>query len=198
MQVRVAWGIEIAELASMTRGEIERVKAFVSRRIDRFRPSYGRHVIEVPRQSVFLGTTNADTYLKDETGGRRSWPVRCGKIDVAAATRDRDQLWAEAVALYHAGEPWWLTTPGDVELATAEQGARYVDDAWAKPIAAYLAERTDTSIGEVLQEALSLEPSFWGQSEQNRVARCLRVLGWERYRGPRPQREWKYRRVSPE
>jgi predicted P-loop ATPase len=59
MQVRVAWGIEIAELASMTRAEIERVKAFITRKVDRFRPSYGRRVIEVPRQSVFIGSPTA-------------------------------------------------------------------------------------------------------------------------------------------
>src|SRR6516165_10953905 len=66
MQVRAAWCVEVAELAAMTRGEIERVKAFVTRQVDRFRPSYGRRVIEVPRQSVFIGSTNADSYLKDE------------------------------------------------------------------------------------------------------------------------------------
>ena len=89
MQVRVAWGIEVAELAAMTRGEIERVKAFITRKVDRFRPSYGRRVIEVPRQSVFWGSTNADTYLKDETGGRRFWPIRCNGIDVQAIKQDR-------------------------------------------------------------------------------------------------------------
>jgi hypothetical protein len=29
MQVRGSWGIEVAELSSMTRSEIERVKAFI-------------------------------------------------------------------------------------------------------------------------------------------------------------------------
>jgi len=196
MQVRVAWGIEIAELASMTRGEIERVKAFVSRRVDRFRPSYGRHVIQVERQSVFIGTTNADAYLKDETGARRSWPVKCGNIDLAGVARDRDQLWAEAVSLYRGGEPWWLADATDVALASAEQSARYVDDAWAGPMAAYLEGRADTSVGEILHEALDLLLGSWGQPEQNRVARCLRVLRWERYRGPRPKREWRYRHAS--
>src|SRR5262249_23113654 len=109
MQVRVAWGIEIAELASMTRGEIERVKAFITRKVDRFRPSYGRRVIEVPRQSVFIiGSTNSDAYLKDETGGRRFWPIPCGNIDLKAIERDRKQLWAEAVVQFNAGTPWWI------------------------------------------------------------------------------------------
>src|SRR5262249_44718291 len=116
MQVRVAWGIEIAELASMSRPEIERVKAFITRKVDRFRPAYGRHVIEAQRQSIFIGSTNADTYLKDETGGRRFWPIKCGKIDLKALERDKDQLWAEAVALYGKGVGWWLT---DAEIIGA-------------------------------------------------------------------------------
>jgi predicted P-loop ATPase len=120
MQVRVAWGIEIAELASMTRGEIERVKAFITRKVDRFRPSYARRVIEVPRQSIFIGSTNSDAYLKDETGGRRFWPIRCGAtIDLKAIERDRDHLWAEAVAQFNAGTPWWIADADMIGLVRA-------------------------------------------------------------------------------
>jgi predicted P-loop ATPase len=100
MQLSGVWCIELAELSSMTRSEIERVKAFISRRADRFRPSYGRNVIEVPRQAVFVGTTNSDSYLRDETGGRRFLPVRCESIKPALIWRDRDQLWSEAVTLH--------------------------------------------------------------------------------------------------
>ena len=197
MQVRVAWGIEIAELASMTRGEIERVKAFITRKVDRFRPSYGRRVIEVPRQSVFIGSTNSDAYLKDETGGRRFWPIRCGgNIDLKAIERDRDQLWAEAVAQFNAGTPWWITDTEIIGLVRDEQAARYVDDPWQEPIAKFLRSQTDVSVGDVLSNLL-IERGRWTQADQNRVARCLKVLGWERYRGPRPLREWRYRRVAP-
>jgi predicted P-loop ATPase len=197
MQVRVAWGIEIAELASMTRGEIERVKAFITRKVDRFRPSYGRRVIEVPRQSVFIGSTNSDAYLKDETGGRRFWPIRCGgTIDLKAIEHDRDQLWAEAVAQFKASTPWWIADTDTVGLVRDEQAARYVDDPWHEPIANFARSRTDVSIGEVLSNLL-IERGRWTQSDQNRVARCLKVLGWERYRGPRPLRAWRYRRVGP-
>ena len=181
MQVRVAWGIEIAELASMTRGEIERVKAFITRKVDRFRPSYGRRVIEVPRQSVFIGSTNSDAYLKDETGGRRFWPIRCGgNIDLKAIERDRDQLWAEAVVQFNAGTPWWIADTDMIGLVRDEQAARYVDDPWQEPIAKFLRSQTDVSIGEVLSNLL-IERGRWTQADQNRVARCLKVLGWERY-----------------
>ena len=100
MQLRGAWGVEVSELDAMSRGEISRVKAFTSRTTDRFRPPYGARVIESPRSCVFWGTTNAEGYLKDETGGRRFWPVKVGKINIEALERDRDQLWAEARALF--------------------------------------------------------------------------------------------------
>jgi predicted P-loop ATPase len=135
MQVRVAWGIEIAELASMNRGEIERVKAFITRKVDRFRPSYGRRVLEVPRQSIFIGSTNTDAYLKDETGGRRFWPIRCGNIDLEGIEHDRNQLWAEAVVQFIAGAPWWIADNDIISLVRDEQAARYVDDPWQEPIA---------------------------------------------------------------
>ena len=196
MQVRVAWGIEIAELASMTRGEIERVKAFITRKVDRFRPSYGRRVIEVPRQSVFIGSTNSEAYLKDETGGRRFWPIRSGNIDLKAIERDRGQLWAQAVRQFKAGSPWWITDTEIAGLVRDEQAARYVDDPWQEPIAKFLRSQTDVSVGDVLSNLL-IERARWTQADQNRAARCLKVLGWERYRGPRPLREWRYRRAAP-
>ena len=107
--LRGKWIIELAELSAMKRGDIERTKAFMSRAIDHYRPSYGRRSQDFPRQCVFAGTTNADTYLGDETGNRRFWPVKVGHIDLAGLREVRDQLWAEAVAAFKAGEKWWLT-----------------------------------------------------------------------------------------
>jgi predicted P-loop ATPase len=196
MQVRAAWGIEVAELSAMTRGEIERVKAFITRSVDRFRPSYGRRVIEVPRQAVFIGSTNALEYLKDETGGRRFWPIKCGVIDHDAMERDRDQLWAEAVALFNSGEPWWFTDAESVSQACEQQNARYQDDPWQAEIAKYCASVSDASISEIL-EMLGVERARWTQGDQNRVARCLRQLGWERYRVSAPPRPWRYHLTRP-
>ena len=94
----------------------------MSRSSDRFRPPYGRRLIESPRQCVFAGTVNHHDYLKDDSGGRRFWPVQCGRIDVGRLEQDRDQLWAEAKAKYAGGAIWWLETAELVEAAEQQTG----------------------------------------------------------------------------
>ena len=92
MQTRGVWGIEVSELDAMSRMEVSRIKSFITRTTDRFRPPYGSRIIESPRSCVFWGTTNSDGYLKDETGGRRFWPIKVGKIKVDLIQQMRDQL----------------------------------------------------------------------------------------------------------
>ena len=95
--------MEIGELQSMTRSEIGDVKAFLSRKEDTVRLAYAHNPQTIPRQCIFIGTTNLDEYLKDETGGRRFWPVRVliEEIDTDRFEANIDQIWAEAVALHN-------------------------------------------------------------------------------------------------
>ena len=101
--LRGRWIVEAAELSGMRRADIEHLKAFLSRQVDRARLAYGHIVSEVARQSLIVGTTNSTEYLRDQTGNRRFWPVRCKQFDIAALRRDRDQLWAEAAAREASG-----------------------------------------------------------------------------------------------
>lgn len=132
--MRGKWLCEIPEVDQLidSRHESE-LKALLSRRSDNYRPSYARKSSDFPRELVFSGTTNKSDYLRDATGNRRYWIVRCGdSIDPAAIARERDQLWAQALAEYEAGLQarlagdtgvcvWWLTNDeGDV---AAEQAA---------------------------------------------------------------------------
>jgi predicted P-loop ATPase len=181
-QVQGVWCIEVSELDAMTRGEVSKIKAFTSRRTDRFRPAYGRRVEEYPRQCVFWGTTNSSAYLKDETGGRRSWPVKCGVLDIGGLREVRDQLWAEANQLYgNKDVVWWIVNPNTAKAAEAEQAERYQGDPWDDQVMKYIALLPSITISEILVRALDMEISRQGQVEQNRVARILRANGWERY-----------------
>jgi predicted P-loop ATPase len=196
LQTRGVWGIEIGELDAMSRSEVSKVKAFVSRTTDRYRPPYGSRVIEVPRGCSFWGTTNQDHYLKDETGNRRYLPVTVGEIDIAGLTDDRDLLWAEAVTAFKAGEDWWITDKEILAEAANQQRDRYAGDAWDGKISSFIASRNQVTVAEVLRDCLYLEVSRWGQTEQNRIARSLRSMGWERkQRRSSDGRDWVYRRV---
>ena len=111
MQTRGVWGIEVSELDAMSRMEVSRIKSFITRTTDRFRPPYGSRIIESPRSCVFWGTTNSDGYLKDETGGRRFWPVKIGKINVDLL-RDCAISYGLRQSSYTCQVPWWLTKKG--------------------------------------------------------------------------------------
>lgn len=195
--IRGKWIVELPELDSFNRAESSASKAFFSQFVDRYRASYGRRPADVARQCVFAGTVNHEVYLKDDTGNRRYWPVLCRKVDLDGLRRDRDQLWAEAVHRFKAGEPW-APAPGQIELFEAEQEQRFVGDAWEPVIRKKLKEMNaeSTSTDEVLADCLHLDKSKWTRTEQTRVGSILRRMGWQRRRGPNGVREWRYYRPS--
>ena len=191
--LRGLWVVEMAELDSLSRSEVSTAKAFITRREDRYRAAYARCTATHPRRCVFAGSTNEAVFLRDSTGNRRFWPVSVRRADADALARDRDQIWAEAVHLYRAGEPWWITeTALEADIYDAQE-ERMAADAWEPIIAEWLEGEANQQggecrieIGDVLQRALSIPKSDWRQPDQNRVAKVLQRLGWGRKQFRRP------------
>ena len=177
MVLRGKWILEFAELDALGRVEASRIKQHISAPYDTYRPPYGRRTITVPRQGVFAATCNPLQYLKDETGGRRFWPIRVGKIQLEALRRDRDQLWAEALALYHQGEQTWATT--DMTYLTDAQEARYQTDPWEELITPFAMNHPHVTINDIMTEVLMIERSRRTQAEKNRISKILNRLGFK-------------------
>jgi predicted P-loop ATPase len=195
--MRGKWFIELAELDSFNKAESEAAKQFFGQYIDRFRNFYGKRASDVPRQQVFTGTTNKiNGYLKDETGNRRYWPVAVFEIMLDLLREIRDQLWAEAVEAFKAGEAFW-ETPADVDIFREAQDARFIEDSYTELIANGLLGKSVTSVTDVLQDILKLDVAKWTMPEQQRVGRSMTRLGWIRKRDSGGKRDWKYHRPAP-
>lgn len=184
--IRGKWIIELGELDSFNKAESTKAKQFFSASIDTYRESYGRRTMDVPRQCVFVGTTNQDEYLKDATGNRRYWPVACTKVELEQLRQVRDQLWAEAMFCYLAGDIWWVVRD-EAPLFAEAQEERFVVDEWEGPILTWLEESQigETATGsEILTGALKLDYGHWGKPEQMRVGAIMHRLGWRKRRLP--------------
>jgi predicted P-loop ATPase len=180
------WLIEVAEMSALDKADAAALKAFITRTTERYRPSYGRKEVIEERQCAFVGTTNKEAYLRDETGGRRFWPAKAGKIDIAALARDRDQLFAEAVHLYRQGARWWPDADFEHDHIVPQQEARYEADAWEQAIAQWLQEHLKGAKPEpvtvllVARKALYLDTPKIGTADQRRIAAALERLGGQR------------------
>lgn len=178
MEMQGVWGLEIQEMHRFSAAETNAVKKFLTRQTDRFRPPYGRSVIEAPRRVVLCGTINPEgnAYLRDPTGARRFWPMTVGRIDVDKIARDRDQLWAEAVALFKDGTPWWVQQD-EQEAVEVEQEKRTDVDVWVDLIAPMLRGQFRIYQHDIFKE-LGIPNKDVDWRHASRVGRIMKKLGW--------------------
>lgn len=181
-QLYGVWIYEVAELSALRVRDAETVKAFLTARVDRYRPAYARNMIRIERQVVFVGTTNESEFLDDPTGARRFWPVEVGTIDLAALEADRDQLWAEAVELYEAeGESArWHLTEEEVQMMADRHALHGRTDSWKDLLSDYMmryGKGEGVPMDMILKECLELEARDQHRGNAMRVASLLTSLG---------------------
>jgi hypothetical protein len=187
------WLHEFSEMDSVTRAEAAKQKSFLSRQVDEFRPVYGRRQISCPRQSVFVGTTNEDEYIKAGQGARRFWPVRIPReIDINALRDVRDQLFAEAMQDYRAGLPCAPDSEMQRELFRPVQSRRVVQESmidalhdWvlepgADELTRRMANASCFSLADAALRGLHISPAQLTRDLETRIGKALRALGCER------------------
>jgi predicted P-loop ATPase len=192
--IRAKQVIEVAELRGIAGRDTESTKAWISRRTEEWREPYKRYTTRYPRRCVIFGTSNDFEILDDATGERRYLPITVGRVDVDALVRDRDQIYAEGVALYRANGVAWHEAE---RLARAEHSKFKKPDAWAEAIARWLDAPPAPRLGAVplppgvrngdvpfamldlLREALQIDTSRVKRPEENRAGKLLRNAGFE-------------------
>lgn len=169
--------IEISEFHSFLRADPAAVKACVTRRTDRYRAPYARRPADYPRQCIFCGSINEDSYLNDPTGARRFWPVKIGNIDLGRIRENRDQLFAEAVKMYKSGEVWYEVAPGSEQ----QQENRRQVDSWENMIEEFVTARLDEeqSILDIGVGCLGYSPKDLQIQHQRRIGKIMRQLGYK-------------------
>ena len=173
---------EIAELRGLQGREAEANKAWVSRTHEEWIPKYLEFGTKFPRRLLFIGTTNNEEFLADDTGERRWLPVRTGVVDIEGLRRDRDQLWAEAVVRFRQGELWYPTSQEDVVLFGEQQAEREHGDVYEALIDGKTGGMTEITMVEIFASILEIEPAKMTRAEQIRVGEAMKRLGWTKKR----------------
>lgn len=192
MLMQSVWIVEWAELATMKRAkDVEALKQFISSKTNKFRLPYGRTIVERPRHSVIVGTTNPTRFLNDPTGNRRFWPIQIGSaLDIAKLAEWRDQLWAEAVVAVRAGERYWLDEAEDQALSNLQRPHEETHP-WLELVGPWLETNAKSpapwlcTTANVLHHGIGKMPGQWTTSDEMTVASIMRQLDWEKDRTDR-------------
>ncbi len=210
MAMQLAWIVESAELESLNKSETTLIKQFLSAQEDWYRPPYGGQMRKQPRHSVNVGTTNADTFLKDATGDRRFWPLEVHIVNVDALIAMRSQLLAEALHRINQGERYWPTREEERELVFPEQAPFKRVDEWENVLDEYVNDSSRPHINdvaridrdffpstEIYDKALNIKADRIDGNGQmdTRIVNCMKALGFERYRETTGKRRRGYRRL---
>lgn len=176
---------EFGELKGLHSRDIESIKSFISRTHDSWVPKYREYSVNYARRIFYIGTTNRDEFLADETGNRRWLPVRVEKVDPDAILSDREQLWAEGRDIFDVMGVCF----SQAEILGRQEHEEYrIGDSWEEVVREWLttidldgstpSTRSFLQAHEVLRGALGYDPRSIKIQDEQRVGRVLRQLGY--------------------
>jgi len=172
--------VEFAELSGLSAKDRNKVKSWISSRIDEVMPKFSNSIVKLPRQFIVAGSTNDSDYLNDPTGGRRFWPIKVGKIKLDMFNLVKEQIWAEAIHRVKAGELHYIETDDPVYIqATQEQASRFEGHVWEDIISSYVSNKTVVTTEEILIECLVKPRERWSRKDKADIAEVMRGLGWD-------------------
>jgi predicted P-loop ATPase len=179
------WCLHDDELKSKD-AELDQLKSFVTRRSNSYVPKYGRNVVHCPRRCALVGSTNRGQYLQDDEN-RRFWPMPVvRRVDVEGLARDREQIFAEALVGYQAGQLWWIPPDDPIrELLRGEQADRVVVDPMMDAVRGALAKHPEDAswvTAHGLATWLGVPPERADRGFETRISRVMKDLGYRRSR----------------
>jgi len=160
------WIVEIGELESSFRKDIDRLKGFLTTDYDRVRRPYGKRESEYPRRTVFLATVNGEHFLSDPTGNTRWWTIAVDSLDFQHSI-DFQQVYAQLAFELEGGAQWWLTSEEEEQL-----------EAWNRR------HRVVSAIAEKLADFIVLDPAYGAKVVSLTATEMLEVMGYERPTNP--------------
>lgn len=186
--MRGAMIVEISELSGMNKKDVDWLKSFLSKKVDRVRLPYAVRSKDFKRKCVFVGTYNPsgnNMYLRDDTGNRRFWPVECvGNVNIDYIKDNRSQLWAEAFERYKRKEQYFINDQEALKILYEMHEERELESPTHNKIKEWLKGKHDVSMQDIIEDCLKINTS-------NRMPRDLvsistiigiimKKLGWKK------------------
>lgn len=192
--------IELGEMRGMDKRGIGDVRVTISTRADRNRGLFREHYVTLLRRCGFIGTSNSETPLTDTEGNRRWLPMTIpdetdGKFIAQGIADEKDQLWAEAVAVFKRDGIAWERAE---TLAKSILGDYEVkDEVWTTSVAEWLEQETVELTGDdiklnrervpltskdILIDAIGFKATQVKRGDEMRVATIMKNLGYAKDR----------------
>ena len=187
--MRGAFIIEISELSGMNKKDVDWLKSFLSRKVDRVRLAYAARSKNFKRKCVFIGTYNPsgnNMYLRDDTGNRRFWPVECGKtIDIEYVKENKAQLWSEALVRFKEGEKLYLEDSASLEILSEIHGDRELESPTHHTIKEWLKGQVAfVNMEDIMKQCLGIDTRNKMPKDllslSTTIGIIMRKLGWRK------------------